>query len=109
MELVFFPNGSTALAGPWPLLQSRNHLFTDGRTPWTSYKPVERPLPTHRTTQTQNKRIYRHPCLVGFEPTIPAFERAKTVHALDRTATVIGHGVGTDIQYDSGLYLYIWL
>jgi hypothetical protein len=27
---------------------------------------------------------------VGFEPTIPVFERAKTVHALDRTATVIG-------------------
>jgi hypothetical protein len=27
---------------------------------------------------------------VGFEPTIPAFERAKTVHALDRTVTVIG-------------------
>jgi hypothetical protein len=27
--------------------------------------------------------------LVGFEPTIPAFERAKTVHALDSAATVI--------------------
>jgi hypothetical protein len=27
--------------------------------------------------------------LVGFEPTIPAFERLKTVHALDRAATVI--------------------
>jgi hypothetical protein len=25
----------------------------------------------------------------GFEPTIPVFERAKTVHALDRVATVI--------------------
>jgi hypothetical protein len=29
------------------------------------------------------------PC-VGFEPTIPASERAKTVHALDRSATVTG-------------------
>jgi hypothetical protein len=29
------------------------------------------------------------PC-VGFEPTIPASERAKTVHALDRAATVTG-------------------
>jgi hypothetical protein len=28
---------------------------------------------------------------MGFEPTIPVFERAKTVHALDRVATVIGH------------------
>jgi hypothetical protein len=29
---------------------------------------------------------------VGFEPTIPAFQRAKTVHALDRVATVTGQG-----------------
>jgi hypothetical protein len=27
---------------------------------------------------------------LGFEPTIPVFERAKTVHALDCAATVIG-------------------
>jgi hypothetical protein len=27
---------------------------------------------------------------VGAEPTIPVFERAKTVHAPDRAATVIG-------------------
>jgi hypothetical protein len=27
---------------------------------------------------------------VGFEPMIPASERAKTVHALDRSATVTG-------------------
>jgi hypothetical protein len=31
----------------------------------------------------------RHPYFVGFEPTIPAFKRAKTVHSLDRAATVI--------------------
>jgi hypothetical protein len=30
---------------------------------------------------------------VGFEPTIPVFERAKRVHALDRAATVIGYFV----------------
>jgi hypothetical protein len=28
---------------------------------------------------------------VGFEPTIPVFEGAKTVHALDRAATVTGN------------------
>jgi hypothetical protein len=42
---------------------------------------------------------------VGFEPTIPAFERAKTVHALDRAATVIGNwqnGEAVMIQ------TYIW-
>jgi hypothetical protein len=27
---------------------------------------------------------------VGFDPTIPASERVKTVHALDRSATVTG-------------------
>jgi hypothetical protein len=27
---------------------------------------------------------------VWFEPTIPVFEREKTIHALDRAATVIG-------------------
>jgi hypothetical protein len=27
---------------------------------------------------------------VGFEPTIPVFERAKKVHSLDRAATLIG-------------------
>jgi hypothetical protein len=30
---------------------------------------------------------------VRFEPTIPVFERAKTVRALDRGATVIGSGL----------------
>jgi hypothetical protein len=28
---------------------------------------------------------------VGFEPTIPVFERAKIFHALDREATVIAN------------------
>jgi hypothetical protein len=27
---------------------------------------------------------------VGYEPTIPAYERVKTVHALDRAANVSG-------------------
>jgi hypothetical protein len=40
-------------------------------------------------TQTQNKRRQITMPLVGFEPTIPAFVRPKTFHALDRAATVI--------------------
>jgi FAD synthase len=40
-------------------------------------------------TQTQNKHKETSMSRVGFEPTIPAFERAKAVHALDRAATVI--------------------
>jgi hypothetical protein len=49
-----------AFIGPWTLYQFLN-LHTIGRTPWTGDQHVARPLPTHRTTQTQNKR--RHPCL----------------------------------------------
>jgi hypothetical protein len=30
---------------------------------------------------------------VGFEPTIPVFERAQTVHTLDRAATLIGQSL----------------
>jgi hypothetical protein len=69
--------------GPWPLLQFRNLFYTVDRTPWTSDQPVARPLPTHRAKQIQNKRTHRHPC------PIPVFERAKTVHGLDRAGTVI--------------------
>jgi hypothetical protein len=75
--------------GPWPLFQSLT-LHTVGRTPWTGDQPPARPLPTHRTTQTQNKRTQTSMSRVGLEPTIPVLERAKTVHALDRAATVTG-------------------
>jgi hypothetical protein len=65
-------------------------LYTVGKTLWTGDQPVARPLPTHRTTQTQNKRTQTLVFRVEFEPTIPAFERAKTAYALDYAATVIG-------------------
>jgi hypothetical protein len=55
--------------------------------------PVLRSLPTHRTTQTRNKRTQTSVLRVWFELTIPTFKRAKTVHALDRAAIVIGHPV----------------
>jgi hypothetical protein len=35
---------------------------------------------------------------VAFEPTIPVFERAKTIHALDRAATVIGNSLNYDTK-----------
>jgi hypothetical protein len=55
---------------------------TAGRTPWMWDQPVVRPLPT------QNKRRRTSMPWVGFEPTIPVFERAKTFHASDRAGTV---------------------
>jgi hypothetical protein len=97
-------------------------LHTIGRTPWTSDRPVARPLPKYRTTQTQNKCTHAHAhahththtpnifivngirahhpsvraredssCLrpLGYRDRL-ASEWAKTVHALDRSATVTG-------------------
>jgi hypothetical protein len=75
----FFIHSSVVLqpfVGPWPLLQFRNLFHIDGRTPWTRNQPVARPLPTHKTTQTQNKHTHQTsmPCM-EFERTIPASER----------------------------------
>jgi hypothetical protein len=56
-----FIHSSMALqpfVGPWPLLQFRNHFYTDGKTAWTSDQPMARPLLTYRTTQIQNKRTH---------------------------------------------------
>jgi hypothetical protein len=60
--------------------------YTFDRIPWTG----DQPLTAHRTTQTWNNRTQTPMPRVEFEPTIPAFERAKTVQALDNMATVIG-------------------
>jgi hypothetical protein len=68
-----------------PLFQLHDLLHCRTRT---EDQPVARPLPAHRTAQTQNKRTQTSMRQLGFEPTIPVFGRAKTVHALDRAATV---------------------
>jgi hypothetical protein len=44
---------------------------------------------TQNNIKTKNKRTQTSMPGVGFELTIPVFERAKTVHALDRAVTVI--------------------
>jgi hypothetical protein len=85
--LLWLYSSVWALCGPWPLFQFLN-LYTVSRTHWTSDKPVAKPLPTHTTTQTHNKRTSTH--WVGFEPTMSAFGRTETVHALDRAVTAIG-------------------
>jgi hypothetical protein len=86
--LLFF----MALQPLWALAALQcPHLFRVGMTPWTSDEPVTRPLPKHRTAQTQNKHIHT--------PNIHALSgirthdrnvRAKTVHVLDRWATLNG-------------------
>jgi hypothetical protein len=66
-------------------------FYTVGRTHWKGNQPIARPLPAHWALQTQNKRTQKFMHLVGFEPTMPVFERAKTVHALDRASSVLGN------------------
>jgi hypothetical protein len=75
--------------GPWPLFQFLN-LYAVCRISSTGDQLVARPLPTHRTTQTQNKRTQASIAQVGFVSTIPVFEREKIVHALGWAVTVIG-------------------
>jgi hypothetical protein len=93
----FFSSSLLPFGSLLPLLEhgtdfSVSWSFTDGRTPWTGDQLVASPLPKYRTTQTQ-KNAHTHQTFipwVGFEPTIPASERAKTVHASARSATVTG-------------------
>jgi hypothetical protein len=59
-------------------------------------QPVARPIPT----QTQNKRKQTSMPWVGFEPTIPLFEQAKTFHALDRAVTVIASHLTNPSQFN---------
>jgi hypothetical protein len=59
---------------------------TVGRTPWMGDQPVIRHLPI----QTQNNHRQTSMPSMGFEPTVPMFEQAKTVHELDRVSTIIG-------------------
>jgi hypothetical protein len=71
---------------PWPLFQFLNQntvvgLLGRGISPSKGHY-------LHTEQHKQNKRIQTSMPCVGFEPMIPAFERAKTVHVLDRAATV---------------------
>jgi hypothetical protein len=83
-------------------------FYRVGRTPWTEDQPFARPLPEHiGQPQTHNKRIQTSMPRVGFEPMIPVFERAKTVHALDNAATVIGRRnyIYTQILWTKNIYI----
>jgi hypothetical protein len=52
---------SMALQPLWTLANFRFlNVYTFGKTPRTVEQPVARPLPTHRTTQTQSKRTRTH-------------------------------------------------
>jgi hypothetical protein len=52
--------------------------------------PISMLLPTQGNTHTRKKREQASMLRVGFEPTIPVFEEAKTFHGFVRSVTVIG-------------------
>jgi hypothetical protein len=63
------------------LLQFPDLFYTGGRTSWTSDQLVARPLPTWRTTQTQNKRTHIH-ALNGIRAHDPSVQASKDISYL---------------------------
>jgi hypothetical protein len=90
--MVFFSIALPAHSGPWPLIQFRNHLL---QTVGFLGRVISPSRGLYLNTGQHKHRInaYTHQTYmpwVDFEPMIPASEQAKTVHALDRAATVTG-------------------
>jgi hypothetical protein len=67
--------------GPWPLLQFRNHFYTDGRTPWMSDQPVAKPLPTHKTTHIDIHALSR---IQTHDPSVRASEDSSCLRPRDQ-------------------------
>jgi hypothetical protein len=67
-------------------------LWARGRTPWTAGGGGSacRKATTYTGQHEEKKRGQTLKPGVGFETTIPVFERTKTFRALDRAAAVIG-------------------
>jgi hypothetical protein len=90
---LFFSMALPAHSGPWPLIKSRNHF---SQTVVLLGRVISPSQGNYLNTGQHTHRIneYTHQTFipwVGFEPTISASERGKTVHALDCAATLTGH------------------
>jgi hypothetical protein len=87
--------------GPWPLLFSFMIIL---QTVGLLGRVISSSQGLYLNTGQHKDRIntYTHqtsmPC-VGFETTIPASERVKSVHALDRSAIVTGNELFTFLKY----------
>jgi hypothetical protein len=62
--------------GPWSLFQLLNPIHNQ-YVSLVGDQAVAKPLPTHRTTQTQNKHKEKSMPRMGFEPTNPVLGRRK--------------------------------
>jgi hypothetical protein len=81
-----------AYSGPRPLIQFRNHI---SQTVWLLGWVISPPQGRCLNTGQHRINAYTHQTSMpwlGFEPTIPASEQAKSVHALDGATTMTGEG-----------------
>jgi hypothetical protein len=83
-----------AHSGPMPLISFRNHF---SQTVGLLGRVISQPQGLYLYIEQHKHRInaYTHQASmpwVGFEPTIQASERANTVHALHRAASMTGRG-----------------
>jgi hypothetical protein len=75
--------------GLWPYVQFRNPYTQSVGLLGRGISPSQGRY-LHPGQHKQNKRTPTSMPFMGFEPTTPVFKRAKTIHVLDRGATVIG-------------------
>jgi hypothetical protein len=86
--------------GLWPPRQFSNHFYTDGKTHGRGISTSKgRYLHTGQNKHRINAQTQTSMLWVGFEPTISAFVRAKTVHSIDRAATVMDIVIFTPLKY----------
>jgi hypothetical protein len=84
---------------PWPLFQFLD-LFTQSVGLLGRGNSPSQGRYLHTGQHKQNNRTQTPMPQVEFEPMIPVFERAMTVHALDRVATVIGEVIHCPTEFD---------
>jgi hypothetical protein len=103
MKLFFFP---LTLQPPWALasdFQFHDHLQTVGLLGRVISSSQGIYLNTGQHKHRINTYTYQtSKPYVGFGPTIPASKRAKTVHALYRSATVTGFEAVTSVKFHKG-------
>jgi hypothetical protein len=80
--------------GPWPIFQFLNPIQSRQDSLDGGSARLETATYTPNSTNTEKTHTQASMPRVGFKPTIPVFERSKTVHA----ATVIG---GRDLLRDN--------
>jgi hypothetical protein len=82
LAIYIYIYSSTVHLGSWCLFQFLGSIHS-----WKDSLDRGLARPTHRTTQTQNKRTQTSMSREGFKPMISVYEQWKAVHTLDR----LGH------------------